>query len=195
MTHDTPDDPYYHNDCLDWTKHDYTWCAKHKFDNLPSGIDGSREWEFCYLFRGDELDDSSKRDFFTFDGGKRAISRMRDEISPKEEVEGKCKKLCRDEYAMEMFVSKYGGWFSRMDGFHVSFFFFSSFSFFSLPINLSIPTYFIHSDKYLRRLTPFAFLQHFDDICTKHMDCKNGPQPPKDENPSETRAEAYVAAH
>ncbi|KAL8711003.1 MAG: hypothetical protein Q9225_007193, partial [Loekoesia sp. 1 TL-2023] len=94
LTKDSPNDPYYHNTCLAWESQDRDFCADFVLDNLPLGIEKKNWWRFCYLFRGDELDDPNKRDFFTFDGGKRAIPRMRDTVETKEVVEGVCARLC-----------------------------------------------------------------------------------------------------
>ncbi|KAL8732607.1 MAG: hypothetical protein Q9166_002581 [cf. Caloplaca sp. 2 TL-2023] len=109
-----PPSPYYHNKCLDWENQKEDYCAK--FELSPH----DDTWEFCYLNRGDELDDPSKRDFFKFNGEKRAIPRKRDYIAPVAEVETKCEELCEETLGMELFRSKQGGWFNRMDGFHAS---------------------------------------------------------------------------
>ncbi|KAL9599699.1 MAG: hypothetical protein Q9219_003687 [cf. Caloplaca sp. 3 TL-2023] len=150
LTHDSTEDPYYHNDCLSWETQDKDFCHDFTLPDLPPDIytKTGKTWRFCYLFRGDELDDPSKRDFFSFDGGKRAIPRMRDWIAGEEEVKGVCGGLCKERYeGMELFESRYGGWFSRVDGFH-----------------------------------------HFDDICTKDMNCVHGPG---HHEPSTTDAARY----
>ncbi|KAL8939525.1 MAG: hypothetical protein Q9216_003311 [Gyalolechia sp. 2 TL-2023] len=134
LTHDSTEDPYYHNDCIAWEDQEKDYCADFHLDGLPAGVSDQYFWRFCYLFRGDELDDPAKRDFFTFDGGKRAIPRARDWMKGKEEVKDICGGMCEEKLGMKLFESRFGGWFNRVDGFH-----------------------------------------HFDDICTKNMNCANGP--------------------
>ncbi|KAL8932127.1 MAG: hypothetical protein Q9211_006509, partial [Gyalolechia sp. 1 TL-2023] len=118
LTHDSTEDPYYHNACLNWESQDHDYCAKFRLDGLPAGVSDKASWPFCYLFRGDELDDPAKRDFFTFDGDRRAIPRARDWMLAKEEVKGVCAKICEERLALKVFESRYGGWFNRVDGFH-----------------------------------------------------------------------------
>ncbi|KAL8697797.1 MAG: hypothetical protein Q9201_006930, partial [Fulgogasparrea decipioides] len=94
LTHDSVNDPYYHNDCLRWETQKHDYCADFHLNQLPKGVKNKASWEFCYLFRGDELDNPEKRDFFTFDGGKRAIPRVRDFVAENEVVVDKCRPLC-----------------------------------------------------------------------------------------------------
>lgn len=117
-------DPYYHNDCLDWRVQKKDFCAVYEWpDNpkawWPRNPEKRRPFRFCYLFRGDNLLSWIKRDFFSFDGGLRGLPRQRDYIMPEDEVKTLCEGKCKAA-GMEMFESKYGGWFSRADGFHVS---------------------------------------------------------------------------
>ncbi|KAL9011497.1 MAG: hypothetical protein Q9173_003660 [Seirophora scorigena] len=116
-------DPYYHNACVNWRAQHKDFCATYEWPNgtlayWPPHPEKRRTWRFCYLFRGDDLIGYSKRDFFTFDGGKRGLPRKRDYIMPEDEVKTLCEGKCK-EAGMEIFESKYGGWFSRSDGFHV----------------------------------------------------------------------------
>lgn len=117
-------DPYYHNDCIDWREQKKDFCAVYEWpDNprawWPGHPDRRRTYRFCYLFRGDDLMSWIKRDFFSFDGGLRGLPRQRDYIMPEDEVKTLCEGKCKAA-GMEIFESKYGGWFSRADGFHVS---------------------------------------------------------------------------
>ncbi|KAL8988243.1 MAG: hypothetical protein Q9177_002654 [Variospora cf. flavescens] len=121
-TRGSDQDPYYHNECLAWEKQNIDICAEYTWPNntlpfTPPHPENIWWWQFCYLFRGDQLDDPKKRDFFTFDHGKRAIPRKRDFIVGPEKVAQRCGEMCKGQ-GMEMFESKYGGWFNRMDGFH-----------------------------------------------------------------------------
>ncbi|KAL8958472.1 MAG: hypothetical protein Q9193_004478, partial [Seirophora villosa] len=115
-------DPYYHNDCVDWRKQHKDFCGVYEWPNNPSAPEPGkpmqrRTYRFCYEFRGDDLMSWVKRDFFTFDGGRRGLPRQRDYIMPEDEVKTLCEGKCK-AVGMEMFESKYGGWFSRADGFH-----------------------------------------------------------------------------
>ncbi|KAI4130089.1 MAG: hypothetical protein LQ338_001941 [Usnochroma carphineum] len=104
-TEDSPDDPYYHNKCLAWEDQDRDFCADFVLHDLPAGVVEKNWWRFCYLFRGDELDDPSKRDFFSLDKAKRALPRKRDWIEPVEEVEERCGGLCEGR-GMQLFRSR-----------------------------------------------------------------------------------------
>ncbi|KAL8685562.1 MAG: hypothetical protein Q9224_005768, partial [Gallowayella concinna] len=113
------EDPYWHNECLDWDDQKKDYCVKFSFDNLPEGVDAKhKEWELCYFFRGDRLTDEKRRDFFKFDGEKRGLPRQRDWVVPDELVDDKCTSLCQEHHGMDLFVSKLGGWFNRLDGFN-----------------------------------------------------------------------------
>ncbi|KAL8800972.1 MAG: hypothetical protein Q9182_004807 [Xanthomendoza sp. 2 TL-2023] len=113
-------DPYWHNDCLAWENQHKDMCADFQFDNLPEGVDPKHhDWQFCYLWRGDRGTDEKKRDFFKFDGQKRGLPSQRDWVVPVDEVTDKCTTLCQETHEMDLFESKLGGWFHRMDGFNV----------------------------------------------------------------------------
>ncbi|KAL8730116.1 MAG: hypothetical protein Q9166_004315 [cf. Caloplaca sp. 2 TL-2023] len=138
-TQDSPQDTYYHNRCLDWEHQSADFCAMFDISDreLPEGLSWTGRFvEFCYGMRGDTLDGGEEmvKDWFAFDRGKRDLPRRRDWLQPREVVRERCRGLCESTHGMELFESRFGGWFNRMDGF-----------------------------------------QHFDDICTKNMNCKAGP--------------------
>ncbi|KAI4232943.1 MAG: hypothetical protein L6R40_007265 [Gallowayella cf. fulva] len=113
-------DPYWHNDCLDWKKQHEDFCVDFKFPNskLPSHVQKDRKWQFCYQMRGDTLTDPKNRDYFTFDGEKRGLPRVRDWVVSEDDINEECFRRCHHELNMELFQTRYGGWFNKKDGFH-----------------------------------------------------------------------------
>ncbi|KAL8819605.1 MAG: hypothetical protein Q9223_002000 [Gallowayella weberi] len=112
-------DPYWHNQCLDWENQNHDYCVDYHFNDLPAGADAKHpNWPFCYLFRGDRGTNENVRDFYKFDGQKRGVPKQRDWVVPADEVTAKCTSLCQEEHNMDLFVTKLGGWFNRMDGFN-----------------------------------------------------------------------------
>ncbi|KAL8825466.1 MAG: hypothetical protein Q9170_007780, partial [Blastenia crenularia] len=119
LTEDSADDTYFHNKCLSWEDQAKDFCGKFVFHNLPAGVENQTDWEFCYRFHGDVLVNKDHVDEFSFDGDKRELVRTRDWIEDKEVVKTRCGKLCDQERGgMELFESRYGGWFNRIDSFH-----------------------------------------------------------------------------
>ncbi|KAL8708759.1 MAG: hypothetical protein Q9220_006401 [cf. Caloplaca sp. 1 TL-2023] len=114
---DSKDDSYIHNACWDWRSQKADYCANFVLKDLPLGVSDQDTWRFCYLNRGDELDDPSKRDFFKFNGAERAIPRKRDWWAESEAVESRCERRCGEVHGVGLLRTKYGGWFNRWDGF------------------------------------------------------------------------------
>ncbi|KAL8767344.1 MAG: hypothetical protein Q9209_006107 [Squamulea sp. 1 TL-2023] len=117
-------EPFWHNDCIKWQSQTHDFCHTFDVDVKPTVGLSKKDWRFCYHFRGDDLTDGSKKDQFEFDDEKRDLPRRRDYVGTAGEVDAKCWSLCTGTLGMEMFETHYGGYFSRMEGFHVSFAFF-----------------------------------------------------------------------
>ncbi|KAL8857975.1 MAG: hypothetical protein Q9178_005434 [Gyalolechia marmorata] len=121
------EDYYWHNACLKWTDQRREFCARYyNVDVSPVGLKnkGSEDyWEFCYYVRGDtfgerEIHEPDLRDHFEFETGSRALPRLRDWVADAGVVEAKCDELCEETLGMDLFRTKRGGYFNRMESFH-----------------------------------------------------------------------------
>ncbi|KAL8845731.1 MAG: hypothetical protein Q9221_009125 [Calogaya cf. arnoldii] len=112
-------DYYWHNDCIHWSSEYKDFCDDFTVEDPPAGIEAPADYRFCYKFHGDSLEvDEGNKDQFVFATDKRDVPRIRDFDAGEEEVAGKCGELC-GELGMKMWRSKKGGWFNRMDSFHI----------------------------------------------------------------------------
>ncbi|CAO1598267.1 hypothetical protein XANCAGTX0491_002037 [Xanthoria calcicola] len=112
-------DFYWHNYCLKWDTQNHDYCSRFTVDAPPAGIVAAHDWEFCYKFRGDSLaTDEDTKDEFTFATDKRDLPRTRDMIAAEAEVDATCTDVCQGTLGLDLFKSKIGGWFSRLDSFH-----------------------------------------------------------------------------
>lgn len=140
---------YNRNQCLIWEQLNYKCCGRFplqvdpalgKFPlNLPQKpwSDGWSDghpvtghenlvYDFCYGFEGDNSG-GKKRDWFGFDTARRNLPLVHDSVTPREEVEAECEKLCEEKHGLFMFRPKYGvELFNRGDFYHVSLLLFSS---------------------------------------------------------------------
>ncbi|KAL8728762.1 MAG: hypothetical protein Q9181_005226 [Wetmoreana brouardii] len=106
------------NPCLSWQKQHHDWCHEFHVDEVPRGVK-YHSWKFCYQFRGDDFINPKHRDYWTFFMDKRGLPRKRDWIADEVTVKDRCEEVCRAKWDMEMLEDKRGGWFSRVDYFHV----------------------------------------------------------------------------
>lgn len=71
--------------------------------------------------QGDTLKGKQK-DWFRFDKGRRGLPRKQDGVTPREEIEATCEKMCVEKHGYFLFRAKYHvELFNRGDWFHVSF--------------------------------------------------------------------------
>ncbi|KAI4223227.1 MAG: hypothetical protein LQ349_007465 [Xanthoria aureola] len=132
---------YNRNQCLIWEQLNYKCCGRFplqvdpalgKFPlNLPQKpwSDGWSDghpvtghenlvYDFCYGFEGDNSG-GKKRDWFGFDTARRNLPLVHDSVTPREEVEAECEKLCEEKHGLFMFRPKYGvELFNRGDFYH-----------------------------------------------------------------------------
>ncbi|KAL9002343.1 MAG: hypothetical protein Q9188_004716 [Gyalolechia gomerana] len=109
------------NACLDWQSQHRDWCHTFFTADVPPKVK-LHSWEFCYQFRGDSFNNPQHRDFWTFYKDKRGLPRERDWIGDEDAVRERCAGVCGEMWGMQVFEDRLGGgWFGRMDHFHVSF--------------------------------------------------------------------------
>ncbi|KAI4171189.1 MAG: hypothetical protein LQ343_004395 [Gyalolechia ehrenbergii] len=109
------------NACLDWQSQHRDWCHTFFTADVPPKVK-LHSWEFCYQFRGDSFNNPQHRDFWTFYKDKRGLPRERDWIGDEDAVRQRCAGVCEEMWGMQVFEDRLGGgWFGRMDHFHVSF--------------------------------------------------------------------------